>query len=249
MSKNSWHKSMYDLTFASRTIGSKAWTEKAKHEAEFLIEELNKPIESQWLDVPCGTGRHALLFAKAGYQVTGIDISKDCLKIAKKSPHSRLRYLHGDMSRLGQFRGQFDIVTNLFTSFGYFATDKENEDVLKGLMACVKPGGSVVINTINRDFLMSIYQPARWSEDGKITTIEASRFDSKTKYNEAQLVLLDKKTGKGRNYYHRVRLYSKSEMVALFKKVGLKRVRVFGDFNGGKFSKLKSTHPIYIGEL
>lgn len=248
MSKNNWHKSMYDMKFASRTIGSKERTQKAKQEARFLVEELDQPPGSQWLDVACGTGRHSLLFAKANYQVTGIDISKDCLKIAKKTPHSNLQYLHGDMSKLSKFQNQFDIVTNLFTSFGYFATEKENERVLKGMIACLKPGGIFALNAINRDYLMSIYQPARWSEDRNIMTIEASRFDPKTKYNETQLVLLDKKTGQGQNYYHRIRLYSKSEMVALFKKVGLRRIRVFGDFYGRKFDKLKSTHPIYIGE-
>jgi SAM-dependent methyltransferase len=152
------------------------------------------------------------------------------------------------MSRLTKFRGKFDVVTNLFTSFGYFSTDQENKKVLTGMVNCLKPGGKLVINTINRDFLMTVYQPARWSNDGRITFIEASRFDPKTKYNEAQMVFIDKRTGRGKNYYHRVRLYNRSEMVNLMKECGLKRIRVFGDFNGGKFNRTKSTHPIYVGE-
>ena len=64
---------------------------------------------------------------------------------------------------------------------------------------CLKPGGKLVINTINRDFILPIYQPARWHTDGKITIIEASRFDPKTKYNKAQIVFLNPKTGHGKN--------------------------------------------------
>jgi len=31
--QNAWHQSMYDSLFALKTIGSKAWKEKAKKEA------------------------------------------------------------------------------------------------------------------------------------------------------------------------------------------------------------------------
>ena len=59
---------------------------------------------------------------------------------------------------------------------------------------------------------------------------------------------MDLTTGRARTLYHRMRLYSKSETVALMKKCGLKNVRVYGDFKGGAYQKGKSSHPIYIGQ-
>ena len=128
VNKNLWHKTMYDSLFAEQTIGSKKWNDRSNKEIKFLIETLKAPKGSTWLDVPCGTGRHAGRLAKAGYDVTGIDISRDCLALAKKQyRHANLRFLYGDMSDLGLFYGKFDVVSNMFSSFGYFATDQENK--------------------------------------------------------------------------------------------------------------------------
>lgn len=62
------------------------------------------------------------------------------------------------------------------------------------------------------------------------------------------MVTLDRKTGRGKVYHHRMRLYSKTEIVAMMKRCGLEDVRVFGDFDGNSFSKFASSHPIiYLG--
>jgi SAM-dependent methyltransferase len=242
---------MYDTEFARSSIGSKRFTDLAKNQVEFLDAVLGLNPNAKILDVPCGTGRHSVLFARKGYQVTGVDISRDCLRIAKAgSRHKNVRYLHGDMSRLQKFRGSFDAVLNLFTSFGYFATDKENEAVLKQMASTLRPGGKLVLNLIDRDWIMKIYQPARWTEENGVMTLEASKYDPVTKYNESQMVIIDKKKSKPvlkHYHYHRVRLYSNGEILRLMKKVGLRDVKVWGDFDGNKYSKGRSTHPIYIG--
>lgn len=251
-SKNAWHQTMYDTNFAIYSIGSKRFTDLAKTQVAFLSKILNLESGAKILDVPCGTGRHSMLFAKLGYRVTGVDISRDCLKIAKRrASHKNAKYLTGDMSRLKNFSGHFDAVLNLFTSFGYFYTDKENEHVLREMCRALKPGGKLVLNLIDRDWILKIYQPARWVEENGIMTLEASKFDPKTKYNESQMVMIDKRGRKPKmlhNHYHRVRLYSKNEVVMLMKKVGLKDITVYGGFNGGKYSKGRSTHPIYVGQ-
>lgn len=48
------------------------------------------------LDVGCGTGNHALLLKKKGFDVTGIDLNKEMLKVAKKKSKS-IKFLQGDM--------------------------------------------------------------------------------------------------------------------------------------------------------
>src|SRR5690606_33869493 len=119
--------------------------------------------------------------------------------------------------------------------------------VLKSMTSCLAPGGKVVVNLIDRDWLFSIYQPVRWYEvDGRMT-LEASRYDKKTKYNESQMFMINKNLSPPKlehYHYHRIRLYSKPEMVALMKKAGLTNIKVYGDFEGGAYKKGKSTHPI-----
>lgn len=242
---------MYNAAFANSTIGSLKFKLLAEKQVKFLDSVLGLKKGVTVLDVPCGTGRHSKIFAQLGYQVTGLDISKACILISKKkSRHQNASYLQSDMSNLSKFKSKYDLVINLFTSFGYFHTDKENENVLKEMVRCLKPNGKLVINTISRDWILKIYQPARWVEDNGKLIIEASKYDPKTKYNESQMIMLDKKSPKPKlehYHYHRVRLYSKDELVKLMKKAGLKDIKVYGDFDGNKYLKGKSTHPIYMG--
>ncbi len=245
---NQWHKKMYDHEFAQETIGSKTYTDLAKVEVGFLIKKLRLIKGAKVFDVPCGTGRHAALLAKHGFDVTGIDLSKDCIKLAKKYCKNKVKLKVASMDQLNSYENKFDAVLNLFSSFGYFATDRENENVLKQMIKCLKPKGQLVINTINRDWLMTIFSPHTVRIVGQQIRLSYRTFNLKTKYNEEQSYTIDTKTKKIINQrYHRMRLYSKHEMVRLMKKFGLKNIQVYGDYEGKSFSKMSSQRPIYIG--
>src|SRR5687768_2926678 len=96
------------------------------------MEVLALPSGSRILDVPCGQGRHAHLLAEAGFNVDGVDYSPTLLRIARKrGTGARLRYRRGDMRRLpGPWKGRFDAVLNLFTSFGFFADPGDDQSLI-----------------------------------------------------------------------------------------------------------------------
>lgn len=245
---NSWQKSMYDNFFAKATLDSEGLKEKAKQEVSFLVDTLGLSKKAKILDVPCGTGRHTRIFAEKGHEVIGLDISQSCIDIAKSSaPVVGLNYKLGNMNDLSEYKGQFDCVLNLFSSFGYFSTDEENEHVLGEMIRALKPGGKLVINVINREWLLSIYKPALWFKSGSVITVSAGNYDPKSHYNESYMTLKDEGTGETTLSYHRIRLYSSQEMIELMKKHGLKDVKAYGSFNGEGLDNLKSTHPFYIG--
>jgi SAM-dependent methyltransferase len=239
---------MYDHMFAESTINSMGLRTKAKQEVDFLISILNLSTGAKILDVPCGTGRHSQIFGEEGFKVTGIDISPACIDIAEKnSTNKNVQYQLGNMQELSGFNCQFDCVLNLFSSFGYFSTDLENENVLKGMIDTLKPSGKLVLNLVNRDFLLSIYKPAFWFKSGSVITVNAGYYDPKTHYNESYMTLKNEDTGETTLSYHRIRLYSADEIVGLMEKCGLVDVQVYGDFNGNAFDTLKSTHPFFVG--
>jgi ubiquinone/menaquinone biosynthesis C-methylase UbiE len=244
---NLWQKKMYDEVFARATIASKAYARIARVEAEFLAQAMGLRKGEKLLDVPCGTGRHARIFAERGLRVTGIDLNPSLIRMAKRaSTRKAITYHLGDMSKLGAYRGQFDAVVNLFTSFGYFANERENGAMLREMTRALKPGGRLAIHLIDRDWLLKNFQANTWSEKGNLFTLEARRYDERTKRIEAKTVILDEKTGRGRSYSHESRLYSKPEVVRLLKSVGLTRIEVFGDTDGSLYRKGETSHPIYI---
>src|SRR5690242_19952455 len=97
--------------------------ESDRREVTRLIDLLGLPAGSRLLDVPCGQGRHAHLLAEAGFDVDGLDYSRELLQRAReRGTGPRLRYTRGDMRQLpAKWTGRFDAVLNLFTSFGFFA--------------------------------------------------------------------------------------------------------------------------------
>lgn len=248
MGPNSWQQSMYDEFFARKTLDSDTLKKKAREEVSFLINKLGLDPHAKILDIPCGTGRHSSLLAEAGYKVLGIDISPKCIEIAQKNSLANLSYQVGNMQDLSKHKNQFDCTLNLFSSFGYFSTDKENEQVLEEMISTLKPGGKIVLNLINRNWLLSIYRPAFWFKDGSLLTVNAGHYDPQTHYNESYMTLKDEVSGETTLSYHRIRLYSPEEITNLMKKYGLKNIQVYGSYQGEALDDQKSSHPFYFGE-
>jgi SAM-dependent methyltransferase len=88
------------------------WLEPAD-EARSLLDRWKGSGLSRILDLGCGLGRHALLFARAGFSVTGIDLSEIGLARMKAlASEEGLRVLaaRGDLRSLPFRDGAFDCV-------------------------------------------------------------------------------------------------------------------------------------------
>lgn len=242
-----WHARMYDADFADRTINSEKFLALAETEVASLISTLGVRRDVEILDVPCGTGRHTRAFAKAGFDVTGVDINPMLLERARLNcADLSIKFIERSMADLSPFHGQIGVVVNLFSSFGYFPSDDENSAVLGQFVACLRPGGLLVLHSIDRDWLMRIYEPVSWRETDEEFSLEARKFDPQTNYNEVNEIRLDKATGKAQRTYHRMRLYNSTEIESLMREAGLRDVQVFGGFDGKPFTKGETSHPVFI---
>lgn len=244
---NNWHASLYDIFSARVGLDSTEMHQKAEKEVRFLIRALNLTPPAKCLDVACGTGRHARVLANLGFDVTGVDINTACLALARRNCARSVCLKRGDMKDLSWARGRFDAVINMSTSFGYFSNDRENEYVLRQMVRSLKPGGKIAIQTINRDFVLSIFDPARRSETETYREQETTKYDSKTKYIETEKIIIEKSSRRKHRYYFRVRLYSVPELKALMRRCGVREVQAFGSADGEKVDRLKSSHPLYVG--
>ena len=84
------------------------------------------------LDLGCGTGGHARVFAKKGYRVTGVDISESMLEIARKKAADENLNINFVLSSIQNFKTEekFDAVISMFAVMGYLI---ENENFAAGV--------------------------------------------------------------------------------------------------------------------
>jgi ubiquinone/menaquinone biosynthesis C-methylase UbiE len=98
------------------------------------------------LDFGCGTGRSTRFLQRLGLQVTGIDISNEMIKLARRSD-SQGTYLHiadGDFHQLTT--GSFDFILSAFTFDNILMEQKPR--LFEGLTALLAPQG-ILVNLVS----------------------------------------------------------------------------------------------------
>ena len=115
-------------------------------EARYIHELVTKhrPGARTVLDLGCGTGRHAQLLAERDYQLTGVDLSEEMLKVARESG-PQLSFVQGDVRsvRLGK---TFDVVLSLFHVMSYQTTNADLRAALSTVREHLAPGGLFVFD-------------------------------------------------------------------------------------------------------
>jgi len=196
--------------------------ERDRQEASRIVEILGLPAGSRVLDVPCGQGRHAHLLAEAGFDVDGLDYSRDLLARARqRGTGSRLRYTRGDMRALPpRWTGRFDAVLNLFTSFGFFDEPSDDRRVLAEFARVLAPGGVLVWHGGDRDGVMARFLDRDWWQTSNGSLIAQERhFDAMSGILTVSSVWSGPKSRGGRE--HRIRLYTPTRLAELCAQVGL----------------------------
>ena len=145
--KSEWFKHWFDSEYYHKLYGNRDERE-AEDFIRRLVNKLAPESGSSMLDMGCGKGRHARLLNSLGFDVTGLDLSGSSIRAAQAYENKSLRFFEHDM-RLPYKRNHFDYVLSFFTSFGYFETDKENDDVVNSLATAMKPSGTLMLDYLN----------------------------------------------------------------------------------------------------
>jgi SAM-dependent methyltransferase len=205
--------------------------ERDRHEVARLIDLMGLPSGARLLDVPCGQGRHAHLFAEAGFNVDGLDYSRELLAVAKRRGTSKmLRYTRGDMRRLpARWTDRFDAVVNLFTSFGFFTNPADDRRVLSEFARVLRPGGVFVWHGGDRDGVMARFLERDWwvTRDGTVFAQERA-FDALSGMLTVSTTWRGPSARGARE--HRIRLYTPTRLAELCAEAGLVVEQAFDGF-------------------
>jgi len=203
------------------------------------------PDSSTVLDLACGTGRHSFELARRGYRVLAADLSAPLLAVAKRKTRrfgSSLDLIRADMRHL-PFSNRLDAVAQLFTAFGYFPDDAENEDVISGIAASLRPGGWYMLDYLNPCFVKRTLIPRSTREIGDAHVIEERRISG----NRVEKRITVSRDGTPVEYHESVRLFTADEIVTMFKQNGFEPAAIYGSYSGDSFSE-NSSRCILFGK-
>ncbi|MDD9995204.1 MAG: class I SAM-dependent methyltransferase [Dehalococcoidia bacterium] len=232
-----WYRSFFGQDYLD-VYGHLLTEESSEVEADFVIQALGLEPGDRVLDLCCGTGRHAVPLARAGLKVTGLDMSEEYLDMAGSAAREagvKVRLVCGDMREI-PYEGEFDAVVNMFTAFGYFDDDADDQRVLDGAAAALRPGGRLLLDLLNRDWVAANYvrNESREGEDGTVYR-EMRTFDPVAGRNHVEFTITSP-GGVERKTSHHIRLYVATEVSEMLRSAGLLLERVYGGFDGSRLS-------------
>jgi SAM-dependent methyltransferase len=201
-------------------------------EAVALIDRVVPLAGRRVLDLACGPGRHAAQLAARGARTVGLDLSLPLLARARQRTRGSVALVRGDMRRLPFAPAVFDVVVNLFTSFGYFADDTQHLAVVRGAATLLRPGGTFVLDYFNAAAVRASLVPREERTTGRERVVIERRLSPDGRHVLKEMHLLDD----GRSFVERVRLFSPDDLAALLGAAGLRVSDRFGDYAGGPVS-------------
>jgi SAM-dependent methyltransferase len=181
------------------------------------------------LDLACGPGRHAAQLRARGARVVGLDLSFPLLVRARHRTGNRVAMVRADMRHLPFGAETFDVVVNLFTSFGYFADDAQHQVVLRDAVALLRHGGSFVLDFLNATAVRRQLVPREDRVVGSQHVVIERRIAPDERHVIKEMHILDD----GRSFLERVRLFSREALAQMMERAGLSVRQQYGDYTGG----------------
>lgn len=210
--------------------------ERTLREVEGILEMLELPEGARVLDLACGWGRHSIELARAGFRVTGLDLSETLLARARRRAGAagvEVEWVRGDMREPGR-GGEFDAVLSLYSSLGYFLSDEEDLRVLRGAREALRPGGLFLLETMHRDHVLGGYADRDWWETADGATVWVEReFDAVEGVSREWLRW--RRGEEAGDKFHALRIRTATEWGALLRAAGLEPLEWYGDWELAPF--------------
>lgn len=200
--------------------------EATSREIDLILDLLKPSPGDRILDIPCGFGRHALELSRRSFQVTGVDLIPAQLEKARElMKREGLSYtlVEADMKEIAFSEG-FDILLNLFNSFGYF-DEAGNLKLAANFSRALKPGGKLLLETLNRDGFLAACPRRYWQHlSSGHYLLEETEYDQESKRMRCHQIMLN--AGGSEETELDCRLYSPDELADLFVGVGLQNPKI-----------------------
>lgn len=216
---------------------------KDENTVNFLKENLQ--INSNILDVACGTGTYSIALGEEGSKVQGMDLDEEMInKAIMKNPSNNVSFIVGDMLKLESIyeTHSFHRVFCIGNSLVHLSTKEEIKKAMEQMHKVLKKNCTLVIQIINYDRVLS-------KNIKELPTImreeEGVEFVRKYELNgEGKIIFLGQINIEqdGNSYENGVELIplQSEELNKMLLEVGFKNIEFYGSFKKDIYNKDES---------
>jgi len=235
--RGTWHEQDEFWQTFEPTIFDAERRSLAPEEITRLIELLNLTPGQRICDLCCGVGRHSLELARRGFQVTAVDRTERYLAEARTASNAEglaIEFVHEDMRDFCR-PGSFDVILNLFTSFGYFEAQRDDQRTLENAYRSLRPGGRLVLELMSKEIIARIFGPRDWRPvEGGYLLEERRIIDAWSRLENTWTLIRD---GQAHEWTFSHRLYSAVELRTLLETCGFRDMSVYGNLAGAPYDE------------
>jgi SAM-dependent methyltransferase len=256
-----WWEKIFDKRYL-KIYSSIITEERTNREVKFLVDFIKKKFKNRKikiLDLACGYGRHSLALAEKGFNVVGVDYSNYFLKLAKKKAKElkikNVKFLRKDMRKIN-FENEFDLIINMFTSFGYFDKNEDNIKVLKNVYNALKCKGYFILDLENPNYWYYLLLNDPKIDQEGFLFYETEVIDGELKIKIKiifdhinRFIILQRKweeNGKEIFWEGKFKLFYQDEIINYLQFLGFKNIKVLGDFDFKKPFDKNSSRMIFV---
>jgi SAM-dependent methyltransferase len=227
-----------------------SWEERLAREKSFFARVFDEHRVRRVLDAACGTGMHAIAFARGGRECVGADISPVMVERARQNAREAGVPVVFERAGFGGFssriEGTFDAVTCVGNSFPHILDDASLRDALSDFARLLGPGGILVIQNRNYDRLLRERQrfmplASRVEGEGETLFLRITEYapsaDSGDESIEFTVVTLKKRDGRWSQTFQStpLRALRRNTLESGLLSAGFSSVEVYGSYNFDPF--------------
>lgn len=231
MKKEWFNDDDFWLNYAPVMFDEVHWAE-APAVAEKCAEIARIRKGSRVLDACCALGRISVQFALLGMKVTGVDITQPFLDSAAELAASegvKLDLVNCDMRKYVPSR-KFSLAVNVYNSFGYCDSIKDDIKILKSIFNSLEEGGTFILECISRETAVRWFTEGEWFERSGLTVLTEFKPVGAWEALSSKWIIIDR-NGKRMEHVFNQRLYSAAELRDRLISIGFKSAEVYGGFD------------------
>lgn len=198
---------------------------------EILAREGVKPRTA--VDLACGTGSVALLLAKKGLKVTGVDLSEEMLTVASQKAQNMENppmFVRQPLQALRLPRA-VDMAVCALDSLDYITDPKDCAEAIRRVYKALNPGGFFLFDVNTPEKLRAMDGQVFLDEDDDVYCVWRGEFDEETNICSYGMDLFQRRGRLWERSFeeHREYAYSREQLTGYLKDAGFTHIRVYAD--------------------